>query len=123
MKRNSCGKNRWPDLSAAYQSSMIDALDAAHGFFFGDARVGDAIQVMFEELDFLRWREVAVVRHALVVIVRDKIVNVFLEVRAGAADPMNFVLANHLGKRKAELGRAHRARERDKHFAAARQDA
>ncbi len=97
------------------------ALDAAHGFFFGDARVGDAIQVMFEQFDFLRGREVAVMRHALVMIVGDEIVNVLFQIGAGAADSVNFVLADHLGERKAQLRRAHRARERDEHLAAARE--
>ena len=58
-------------------------------------------------------------RDALVMIVRDEIVNVFLEIRAGAADAVDFVLADHFGERKSQLGRAHRAGQRDQHLAAA----
>ena len=85
------------------------ALDAAHRFLFGDARVRDAIQVVIEQFDFLRGREIAVMRHALVMVVRDEIVDVLFQVGAGAANSVNLVLADHLGERKAQLGRAHRA--------------
>ena len=55
-------------------------------------------------------------RHALVMIVRDEIVNVLFQIRAGAANSVDFVLANHFGERKAQLGGAHGARERDEHL-------
>ena len=71
-----------------------------------------------EELGFVGGREIAIVRDALVVVVRDEIEDVFLEIGAGAADAVNLVLADHLGERKAELGGAHGAAEGDEHFAA-----
>ena len=52
-------------------------------------------------------------------IVRDEVEDVFLEVRAGAADAVNLARADHLRQRHAELGRAHRAGQRDEHRAAA----
>src|SRR5262249_1720700 len=56
--------------------------------------------------------------NALVMIVRDEIEDVFLEIRAGAADGRDLVLANHLGQRETELGRRHRPRQRDQHLSA-----
>ena len=56
-----------------------------------------------------------------VVIVRYEVVNVLFKVRTRAANRVHFVLANHLGEREAELRRAHRAGESDKHLPAARQ--
>ena len=67
-------------------------------------------------------RQIAIVRDALVEIVRNQIENIFFEIRAGAADAMNFVLADHLGQREPEFGRAHRAREGHEHLAARCQD-
>src|ERR1700691_4201218 len=61
----------------------------------------------------------AVLRNALVMIVRDEIVKVLFQVRAGATNAVNFILANHLGERKPQLGRTHRACERDEHASAA----
>ena len=49
---------------------------------------------------FVSGSQVAVVRNALVVIVRDEVENVLFQIRAGAADGVNFVLPDHLGKRK-----------------------
>ena len=64
-------------LSRAVRLAPIfhyDALDAAHGFFFGDAGIGDAIEVMAREAPLPGGGEMTIVRHALVVIVRDEIV-------------------------------------------------
>src|SRR5580700_7000830 len=61
----------------------------------------------------------AVLGDALVMIVRHEIVKIFLKIRAGAANSMHFILANHLGERKSQLGRTHRACERDEHASAA----
>ena len=94
-----------------------DSLDAPHGFFFGDASVGNAIQVMLEEVDFLLGRKVTVVGHALVMIVRDQVVHVLFQIGPGAANPVDFALANHLGQGEAQLGGTHGARDRDQHFA------
>ncbi len=71
-----------------------------------------------EELGFVGGRQVAVVRNALVEIVRHEVEDVFFEVGAGAADAVNLVLADHLGERQAELGGAHGAGDGDEHFAA-----
>ena len=49
---------------------------------------------------------------------RDEIENVLFEIRAGAGDELHLVLPNHFGEREAEFGGAHRAAERDHHFAA-----
>ena len=62
--------------------------------------------------------QVAVVRHALVVVVRHEVEDVLLEIGAGAADGVDLVLADHLGEREAELGGAHGAGERHQHLAA-----
>jgi hypothetical protein len=75
--------------------------------------------VALEQLLLLLRRELAVVRDADVVVVGDEVEDVLLEVRARAADAVDLVLADHLGERDAELGRAHRARERHEHRAAA----
>ena len=40
------------------------------------------------------------------------------KIGAGAGDGVHFVLPNHFRERNAELGRAHRAGERDHHFPA-----
>ena len=58
-------------------------------------------------------RQIAVMRHALVVRVRHQVEDVLLEVGAGAADRVHLARADHLGERDAELRRAHRAGERD----------
>ena len=95
-----------------------DGLDAAHGFHLGDARVGHAVHVALNKLHFVLGREVAVVWHALVVVVSDQVKNVFLKIRAGANDGVDLVLANHFSERDTEFGGGHRPSERDEHLAA-----
>ena len=95
------------------------ALDAADGLVLRDAGVGDAVQVLVEQLLLLLRREMPVVRNAHVMIVRDEVEDVLLEIRARAADRVDLAAADHLGERQAELGRAHGAGERDEHLAAA----
>ncbi len=106
-------------MSARCHSSSTGALDAADRLVLGDAGVGHAVQVLVEQLFFLLGRQVAVVRNAHVVIVRDEVEDVFLEVGARAADRVHLAAADHLGERQAQLGGAHGARERDQHLAAA----
>ena len=71
-----------------------------------------------EELFLIFGAELAIVREALVVIVRDQVENVFFEVGAGPADRVNLLLADHLGERQTEFGRAHRAGQRHEHLPA-----
>jgi hypothetical protein len=101
---NSCGKKRSPAWSARCH--------------FGDAGIGHAVHMPLEQGLLVGGRQVAVIRHALVVVVRDEVEDVLLEVGAGAADAVDLVLPDHFRERQAELGGAHRARERDEHLAA-----
>ena len=94
-----------------------DIFDAAHGFHFGDAGVGDAVHVALEEGLFVGGGEVAVVRDALVEVVGDKVEDVFFEVGAGADDAVDFSLADHFSEGNAQLGRAHGAGEGHEHDA------
>jgi hypothetical protein len=73
------------------------ALDSADRLELGDARVRNAVEVPVEELLLLVRREVAVVRNPDVVLVRDEIEDVLLEVRARAADRVDLAAADHLG--------------------------
>jgi len=57
-------------------------------------------------------------RHALVMVMRDEIEYVLFEVGARATNRMHFVLADHLGQRKAKFRRAHRAGDGHEHDAA-----
>ncbi len=91
---------------------------AAHRFAFGDAGVRHAVHVAVEQRQFVLGGKIAVARHALVIIVRDEIKNILLQIRAGASNQMNLVLPDHFGEREAEFRRAHCAAERDHHFAA-----
>ena len=63
-------------------------------------------------------RQLAVMRQALVVGVRDEVEHVLFEIRARAADGVHLAAPDHFGQRDAELGRAHRAGQRDEHLAA-----
>ncbi len=62
--------------------------------------------------------EIAVVRHADIVVMRDEVEDVLLKVCAGAGNGVNFVLPDHLGEAEAEFGRAHGPCHGEKHFAA-----
>ncbi len=75
-------------------------LDAPHRFHLGDARIGHAVHVPRQQLRLVRRCQVAIVGNALIEIVRHKIENIFFKVGARAANPMNLVLANHLGERQ-----------------------
>ena len=95
------------------------ALDAPDRLLFGDAGVGDAVEVPVEQRLLVVRRQVAVVGNAHVVVVRHQVEEVLFEVRAGAADAVDLALADHLGQRQAQLGRAHGAGEGHEHVAAA----
>jgi hypothetical protein len=56
-----------------------------------------------EERLLVGGREVAIVRDALVEIMRDKVEHVFFEVRAGAADGVNPVSADHFRQRQSQF--------------------
>ena len=49
---------------------------------------------------------------------RHQVEDVLLQIGAGAADGVNLPLANHLGERHAEFGRAHGAGQRHEHLPA-----
>ena len=51
-------------------------------------------------------------------VVRDQVEDVFLQVGTGAADGVNLALADHLGERQAQFGRAHGAGEGHEHLPA-----
>ena len=96
-------------------------LDPPHSFHLWNARIGNAIHVAIEKRGFVSRRQIAIVRHALVKIMRDQIENILFEIRARTADSMNLVLPDHLGERQPKLSRAHRAGDGHKHLAARRQ--
>jgi len=95
-----------------------DALDAPHRFLLGNAGVRDAVEMPIEQCLLVARREITVVRNALVVCVCDQVEEVFLEIGAGAADGVHFLLPDHFRERDAELGRAHRATQGDQHLPA-----
>ena len=70
------------------------------------------------ELLLILGAQLAIVREAHVVIVRHQVEDVLLQVGAGAADGVNLPLADHLGERQAEFGRAHGAGQRHEHLPA-----
>src|SRR5437899_5167332 len=72
-----------------------------------------------EKLFLLSRTKLAIIRKADVLTARDQIEKVFLQIRTGAGDGMDFVPANHFRQRNAEFRGAHGARERDHHFSAA----
>ncbi len=91
--------------------------EAAHGLHFGDAGVGHAVHVAVEQRLLIVRGEVAVVRHALVEVVRDEVEEILFEVGTGAGDAVHLVLPDHFGKTEAEFGGAHRAGEGHEHLA------
>ncbi len=95
-----------------------DPFDPTHRFLFRNASVGYAIEMAIEKLFFLLRTELAIVWEPLVMTAGNEIEEVFLQIRAGAGDGVDFVVSNHFRQRNTELGRAHRAGEGDHHFAA-----
>ena len=75
------------------------ALDAAHGLFLGDARIGHAIEAALAQGQFFVIGQIAVIGDAAVMIVRDEIENIFFEVGARGAYGVHFILPDHLRKR------------------------
>ena len=93
--------------------------DPPHRLSLGDARVRDAIHVTIQQRLLVFGSELPVMRHLFVMIVRDEIEDVLLEIRAGATDRMDLVAADHLRERHPDLGGRHRAGDGHKHFPAA----
>lgn len=94
-------------------------LYAPHRFFLGNAGVGHTVHVPGEQFLFHLRCQVAVARHAFVIIVRDEVENILFKICARAGDGVHFVLSNHLGKGKPEFRRAHGSCERHEHAATA----
>ena len=93
----------------------------AHRFLLGDAGVGYAVHVALEQSLLVLGRQIAIMRHALVKVVRDQVKNIFFQIGAGTRDRVYLVATDHLGQRQAKLGRTHRAGQRYQHHAAASQ--
>jgi hypothetical protein len=72
--------------------------------------------VLIQELLLVFLREIAPVRDTLIVVVGHEVINILLEVRAGAADGVHFILTDHFSEGEAELGGAHGAGEGHQHF-------
>src|SRR5437899_11363250 len=72
------------------------SLDPANGFLFRDTGVGDSIQMTFEKLFLLLRTELAIIRKPHVLAARNEIEKVFLQIRSGAGNRVDFVPANHL---------------------------
>ena len=70
-------------------------------------RYPDPVEMFVEQCLLLVGSEVPPVRDAPVMIVRDEIVEILLEVRSGAANCVDLVLADHFREREADLGSAH----------------
>ena len=86
---------------------------------FGNAgNVRHAVHVPIEQILLIGGGEMAVVRNALVIVVRDQVENILLQIRARADDGVDFVLTDHRRERDAEFGGGHRARQRHEHLAA-----
>src|SRR5438270_4662167 len=51
-------------------------------------------------------------------VMRHQIEDIFLKVRPGATDGVNFVLTNHLGERQAKFSRAHSSGDGHEHLPA-----
>ncbi len=105
-------------MSAFFPFVEDDLFDAAHGFHFGNAGVGDAVHVAVEQGLLVRRGEVAVVWHALVEVVGDVVEDILFEISAGAADGVHLVLADHFREGEAEFGGAHGAGDGHEHLAA-----
>ncbi len=112
------GKYRSPRSIRRLPFLQHRRLDTAHRFHLRNARVGDTVHVPVEQSLLVAGREVTIVRHALVEVMRDEIEDILLEVRARTADGVHLALANHFRERKPDLRRAHRARHGEKHHAA-----
>ena len=68
---------------------------------------------------FLGFRgELAVIRNALISRTRNKVKEVFFQIRPGAGDGVNLVLPNHFRQGYTQFSRTHRAGERDHHLSA-----
>jgi hypothetical protein len=80
---------------------------APDGFFFGNARVGDAVEMAGQQGFFIVRRQIAIVRNPNVVVVGDEVEEVFFEVRPRAAQGVHLILPDHLSQREAQLGGAH----------------
>jgi hypothetical protein len=93
-------------------------LDGTKRLVFWNARVGDAIEARVFEFFLLLGRQISPVGNPPVVVMCDEIEDILFEVRAGTTDSVYGIATNHLGERQTEFRRAHRARERDEHFAA-----
>ena len=93
-------------------------LNTAHGFHFRNAGIRNAIHVACKQSLLISRSKVAVVRNALVKIMRHQIEDVLLEVRSRANDAMDFSLTNHLREGNSQLSRAHCPGKRHEHDSA-----
>src|SRR5882724_431014 len=69
-----------------------------------------------EQRFFLLRSQLTIIRQADILAARNEIKKILLQIRSGAGDGMDFVLANHFPQRDAQFRRAHRSRECDHHF-------
>ena len=93
-------------------------LHTPHRLVFRNTGVGHPIHVALEQAFFFLRRELAIMRHTFVMVVRNEIKNVLFQIGAGARDPVNLILTDHLGQRDTQLGGAHSTRDGHEHLPA-----
>ena len=96
------------------------ALDTPH-HVLGNASVGHSVQLLLEQRLLFGRAEIPVAWHAHIVLMRDQIEHIFLQIGTRAANRMNLVSPNHLRQGNPQFGGAHGPGHGQKHFAPARQ--
>ena len=92
----------------------------AHCLMFRNARVRHAVHMPVEQFLLILRRQIAIIRHAFVEIMRDEIEKIFLQIRSRTRNDLHLVLPNHLRQAQPQLRRRHCTRQRDHHLVAHR---
>src|SRR5690606_17348063 len=70
-------------------------LQAAESLLFWDARIGDPVIMVFQQVPFVLRTKVAVVGYPFIMRMGDEVHDVLFEVGTGTADDGYFILADH----------------------------
>ena len=83
-------------------------LNGPNGRLFGNANIGDPVQLTLEEVHFVGGSEVLVVRDLDVSVTSDEVEHILLQVGAGAGDGGDVPGPNHVGQGTPDFGGTHR---------------
>ena len=96
-------------------------LKSSESFFLRYTGIRNTVIMIFEQVPFFLWTQVAVIRHPLIMAMRHQVHDIFFQVGTRTTDNGYFILPDHFCETDSQLCCTHCARKAYQHFASIQQ--